>query len=175
MACQNLRNTLVEWGKCNEQLHWGFRNNLVETDLPNQIARLNRMHRAICVIDDLMHVADGIDLLFRYRPFTPSTVSILMLIRDLQKVCQTNEWLFEDRAPLLAYKVDLLRRRHQLRGIRGTTRLGCRRYGCAPVRTQDLIIQLWKYYRLEELTGPYAYNAVAPGVPIDLVQLATIY
>ena len=32
-----------------------------------------------------------------------------------------------------------------------------------------------QYYRLGESTGQYAYNAVAAGAPIDLVQLATIY
>ena len=37
------------------------------------------------------------------------------------------------------------------------------------------MVQLQKYYRLGESTGPYAYNAVAPGAPIDLVLLATIY
>ena len=37
------------------------------------------------------------------------------------------------------------------------------------------MFQLQEYYRLGELTGPYAYNAVAPGAHIDLVQLATIY
>ena len=36
-------------------------------DLPNQIAGLNRMHREISGIDDLINVADGIDLIFRYR------------------------------------------------------------------------------------------------------------
>ena len=37
------------------------------------------------------------------------------------------------------------------------------------------MVQLQDYYRLGELTGPYAYNAVAPGAPIHLSQLATIY
>ena len=37
------------------------------------------------------------------------------------------------------------------------------------------MVQLLEYYRLGESTGPYAYNALAPGVRIDLVQLATIY
>ena len=37
------------------------------------------------------------------------------------------------------------------------------------------MVQLQEYHRLGQLTGPYAYNAVAPGAPIDLVQLATIY
>ena len=69
MACENFRRTLVDWRQCNEELDWRFRNNLVENDLPNQIARLNHMHREISVIDDLMHVADGIDLIFRYRRF----------------------------------------------------------------------------------------------------------
>ena len=142
------------------------------------------MHREICGLDRLMHIADGVDLFFRYRRLwtlekmrqsAHPAVSILELIRDLQKVCQTNDWLFEDRAPFLAYKVDLLLRRHQLRGLRGTTRLGYKKYWCAPVRTQDLTVQLQKYYRLGESTGPYAYNAVAPGAPIDPVQLATIY
>ena len=59
--------------------------------------------------------------------------------------------------------------------LRGTTRLWYKRYGCAPHRTQDLVVQLQKYYRLREQTEPYAYNAVAPGAPIDLVQLETIY
>ena len=36
------------------------------------------------------------------------------------------------------------------------------------------MVQLQEYYRLGESTGPYAYNAVAPGAPIDLVQLAKI-
>ena len=66
---------------------------------------------AICAIDDLMYDADEIDLFFRYRRFwtfenmrrsVPSAVLILGLIRDLQKVCQTNDWLFQDRAPFLA-------------------------------------------------------------------------
>ena len=133
VACQNFRRTLVDWRQCNEEPDWGFRNNLVENDLPHQIARLNRMHREISGIDDLMHVTDGIDLIFRYRRYStvdkmrraaPSAVSILGLVRDLQKVCQTKDWLFEDQAPLCAYKVDLLLRQHQLRGLRGTTRLG---------------------------------------------------
>ena len=37
------------------------------------------------------------------------------------------------------------------------------------------MVQLQEYYRLGESTGPYAYNAVAVGAPIDPVQLATIY
>ena len=184
VACQNFRKSLVDWRQCNEELDWGFRNNLSEHDLPNQIARLNRMHREISGIDDLMHVADGMDLIFRYRRLwtvdmmrrvTPVAVSIPGLIRDLQKVCQTNDRVFEDRAPFLAYKVDLLLRRHQLRDLRGTTRLGYKQYGCAPHRTQDLMVQLQEYYRLGESTEPYTYNTVAPGAPIDLVQLATIY
>ena len=117
VACQNFRNAVVEWRKCNNQLDWGFRNNLVETDLPNPIARLNGRHREICGINDLMHVADGINLLFRFRRFwtfekmrwpAPSAVLILGLSRELQKVCQMNDWLFEDRARFLACKVDLL-------------------------------------------------------------------
>ena len=111
MACQNFPRTLVDWRQCNEELDLGFRNNLVENDLPNQIARLNRMHREFAGIDDLMHVADGIHLIFRYqqfwtvdkmRPAVPSAISILGLVLDLQKVCQTKDWLFEDRAPFLA-------------------------------------------------------------------------
>ena len=142
------------------------------------------MHREISGIDDLINLADGIDLIVRYRRLwteakmkrvAPVAISILGVIRDLQKVCQTNNWLFEDRAPLLAYKVDLLLRRQQLRGLRGTSQLGYKRYGCAPHRTQDLAVQLQEYFRLGEQTEPYAYNAVAPGAPIDLVQLATIY
>ena len=121
VAYQNFRKTLVNWRQCNEELDWGFRNNLSEHDLRNQIARLNRMHREISGIDDLMHVADGINLILRYRRLwtvdkmrqaAPVAASILGLVRDLQKVCQTNDWLFEDRAPFLAYKVDLLLGRH---------------------------------------------------------------
>ena len=37
------------------------------------------------------------------------------------------------------------------------------------------MVQLREYYRLGESAEPYAYNAVAPGAPINLVQLATIY
>ena len=37
------------------------------------------------------------------------------------------------------------------------------------------MVQLQEYYRIRELTGPYAYKAVTPGAPIDLVQLATLY
>ena len=37
------------------------------------------------------------------------------------------------------------------------------------------MVQLEEYYRLGESIGQYAYNAVAPGAPIDVVQLATIY
>ena len=184
VACQNFRKALVDWRQCDEVLDWGFRQNLSEYDLPNQIPRPNRMHREISGIDDLMHVADEIDLIFRYRRIwtedkmkrvAPVAVSILGVIRDLQKVCQTDDWLFKDRAPFLAYKVDLLPRRHQLRGLRGTSRLGYKRCGCAPHRTQDLVVQLQEYYGLGEQTEPYAYTAVAPGAPIDLVQRATIY
>ena len=181
VACENFRRAVVDWRKCNEELDWGFRNNLIETD---QIARRNCMHREICGIDDLMHVADRIDLFSRHRHFwtvdkmrraAPSAFSILGLIQDLQKLCQTNDWLIEDRAPFLAYKVHLLLRRHQLRGLRGTTQLGYKRYWCAPVRTQDVMVQLQEYYRLGKWTGRYTYNAVAPGAHIDLVQLSTIY
>ena len=105
----------------------------------------------------------------------PIAVSILGVVRDLQKVCQANDGLFEDRAPFLAHKVNLLLRRHQLRGLGGTSRFGYKRYGCAPHRTQELAVQLQEYSPLGEQTEPYAYNAVAPGAPIDLVQLATTY
>ena len=47
VACQNFRRTLVDWRQCNEELNLGFRNNLVQNNLPNQIAGLNRMHRQI--------------------------------------------------------------------------------------------------------------------------------
>ena len=184
VACQNFRKTLVDWRQRNEELDWGFRQKLSEYDLPNQVARLNGMRREISGIEDLMHVANGIAPIFRYRRLwtedkmkqvAPAAVSILGVIRELQKVCQTNDWLVEDRAPFLAYKVDLLLRRHQLRGLRGTSRLWYKRYGCTPHRTQDLVVQVQEYYRLGEQTEPYVYNAVAPGAPIDLVQLATIY
>ena len=95
-----------------------------------------------------MHVADGIDLILRYRRLwtedkmkreAPVAVSILGIIRNLQKVCQTNGWLFEDRAPFLAYKADCF-----------FANTNCEVYE-APL---DLGIN---------------------GAPIDLVQLATIY
>ena len=98
VACQSFGETLVDWQHYNEDLDWGFRNNLSEHDLPSQIARLNRMHREISGIDDLMHVAEGIDLKFRSRRLwtedkmkrvAPVAVSILGVVRDLQKVCQT--------------------------------------------------------------------------------------
>ena len=120
VACQNFRKALVHWRYCDEELHSGIRQNLSEYDLPNQIDRLNRMHREISGIDDLINVTDGIDLIFRYQRLwtqdkmkreAPVAVSILGAIRDLQKVCQANDWLFEDRAPVFAYKVDLLLRR----------------------------------------------------------------
>ena len=129
-------------------------------------------------------VANGIDLLFKYERFwtaakmqrsAPAGIMILGLIRDLQKVSQRNDWFFEDRAPFLAYKVDLLLRRHQPRGLRHTTPLGYKRYQCAPVRAQALMFELQEYHQLGQSTGPYAYSSVAQGAPIDLVQLATIY
>ena len=54
----------------------------------------------------MMPVGDGIVLVFRYRGLWPKdkmkrvapvAVLILGVIRDLQKVCQRNDWLFEDR------------------------------------------------------------------------------
>ena len=129
-------------------------------------------------------MAHGIDLFFKCRDFwkaakmrlsAPSAILILGLISDVQKICETNDWLFKDPAPFLAYNVDLLLRRHQLPGLRGTTRLGYKRYQCAPVQAQDLMVQLQEYHRVGQSTGPYAYNAVSPGAHIDLVQLATIY
>ena len=126
----------------------------------NMTCRIKLLDSTACIkrsqeLRDLINVADGIDLIFRYRRLwtqdnmkreAPVAVSILGVIRDLQKVCQANDWLFEDRAPFLAYKVDLLLRRHQLRGLRGTSRLGYKRYGCAPHRTQDLAVQLQEYF-----------------------------
>ena len=37
------------------------------------------------------------------------------------------------------------------------------------------MVQLQEYHRLGKSTGPYAYHAVAPGAPIDLIQLGRIY
>ena len=119
VACLNFPKGLVGWQQCNEEVGWGIPQKLSEYDLPNQIARPNRMHQKISGIDDLMHVADGIDLIFRYQRLwtvdkmkrvAPVAVLILGVIQDLQNVCQTYNWLFEDRAPFLAYKVDLLLR-----------------------------------------------------------------
>ena len=109
------------------------------------------MHRELYGIDDLLHVAEGIDLFFKYRRFwtvgkmrqpAASAILILGLIRDLTKVCRADDWIFQDRAHFLANKIDLLLRRHQLQGPRGTIRLRYKRYQCAPVRTQDLMVQL---------------------------------
>ena len=35
LACQNFRKALVDWRQCDEELDWGFRQNLSEHDLPN--------------------------------------------------------------------------------------------------------------------------------------------
>ena len=89
MACQNFRSALVDRRKCDQELNCRFRNNLVEDDLRSHIARLNSMHREIRGIHNLIHVADGINLLFKYRRFwtnakmcrsAPSAISILGLI-----------------------------------------------------------------------------------------------
>ena len=126
VASQNVRTALADWRKRDETVNWGFRKNLVETNLPDQIAQLNRMHPEFCRIDDLIHVTDRIDLSFKYRRFwttakmrrsASSATSILGLVQELQKVCQTNDCLFEDRAAFLAYKFDLLLHRHQLQGL----------------------------------------------------------
>ena len=69
VACQNFRRALVDWRICNKELDRGYRNNLVDTDLPVQITRLNRMHQEICGIDGLIHVADEIALFLKYRRF----------------------------------------------------------------------------------------------------------
>ena len=37
------------------------------------------------------------------------------------------------------------------------------------------MVQLQEYFGLGDSTGPHAYNAVAPGAPIDLVRVAMIY
>ena len=46
VACQDFRKTLVDWRRYNEELDWGFLNNLSEHDLPNQIAPLNCNERS---------------------------------------------------------------------------------------------------------------------------------
>ena len=75
------------------------------------------MHRELCGISDLIHVVDGIDLVYRYWRFwtarrmrRPAPVAFLTLglIRDVTKVCQDKDWLFKDRERFLAYKTDLL-------------------------------------------------------------------
>ena len=184
VACQNVRSALVAWQSCDEELDLEFRNKFQEDDLPNQIRRLNCMHRELYGIDNMLHVAEGIDLFFKYRRFwtvgkmrqpAASAILILGLIRDLTKVCRADDWIFQDGAPFLANKIDLLLRRHQLQGPRGTIRLRYKRYQCAPVRIQDLMVQLQEYHRLEQSTAPYPYNVVASGAPINLVQLSTTY
>ena len=37
------------------------------------------------------------------------------------------------------------------------------------------MVQWHEYHRLGEGSGPYPYNLLAPGAPIDFVQLSTIY
>ena len=84
----------MAWRHYDEELDWGFRQDLTEHTLPSQIARFNRMHPEISGIDDLINVADGIDLIFKYRRFwthermrreAPVAVSIMGVIRDLPK------------------------------------------------------------------------------------------
>ena len=176
VACQIFERPLSTSKIRIEELDWGYGNSLVETNLPDQVARLDRVHREICGMEDLIQVADEIDLLFKWEHFrtaakmrrsAPAAIMILGLIPDLQKVPQRNDWFFEDRASFPAYKVDLLLQRPTL--------LGYKRYQCTPVRAQDLMFELQEYHRLGQSTGPYAYNAVAQGAPIHLLQLTTIY
>ena len=105
VARQNCRSAPVTWQKCDEKFDWEFRNNLFEQNLSSQIARLNPMHREICGIDDLIHVANRVDLFFENRRFwtvakmpgpAPSAFSILGLIQDHRKVCQTDDGLFKN-------------------------------------------------------------------------------
>ena len=37
------------------------------------------------------------------------------------------------------------------------------------------MVRLEEFHLLGRLTGPYPYNVLAPGAPIDLVKLATVY
>ena len=67
VACQTFRSALVACRGCDEEADWELRNNLEDDNLANQIQRLNRMHLELCQINDLIHVADGIDLFFGYR------------------------------------------------------------------------------------------------------------
>ena len=92
-----------------------FKNNLKQGNLPNQIQLLHCMHPQLCRLNNLIHVADGIDLFFKYRRFwtvgkmrrpAPSAISILGLLWNLTKVCQKDNWSFQDGAPFSAYKTD---------------------------------------------------------------------
>ena len=184
LVCHNVRSALLNYWICEEERDWEFRNKLKEENLPNQIRRLHRMHRELCGIDDLIHIADRIDLFFEYRHFRtvgkmrprgPSAISILGLILDLTRVCQKDDWLLQDRASFLGHKTELLLQWHHLQDHRGTVPLGYKRYGLGPVRTQDLMAQLQKYHRSGQSTGPDPYNVVSPGAPMNLVQLSTTY
>ena len=81
------------------------RNRLEEKHLLGQIIYLDCMHRELWGISHLLHVADGINLVFRYQRHCtarkirqPARVAVLLLglIRDLTKVCHVDDWLFED-------------------------------------------------------------------------------
>ena len=180
VACCQLRAALVAWRNLKEEIDYRRCNRLDEEHLPGEIIYLNHKHRELCGISNLVHVVDAIDLVFGYRRqwvarkmrrSGPVAVSILGLIRDLTKLGQVNGWLFEDPAPFLAYKADLLLREQPLR--RCVVQLGYKRYQCA--RAQDLMVQLQEYHRLSQLNGPYPYDVVAPVAPIDLVQLGMTY
>ena len=57
-ACGNSPSALVTWRNWDEEIDFKFRNRLEEENLPNDIRRLNRMHRQLCAISDPIHFVD---------------------------------------------------------------------------------------------------------------------
>ena len=69
VACPNARSRLIEWRSCDEELDGEFRDKREEENLPNKIGSLNRMHRELCGIADLIHAADRVEVLSQYQCF----------------------------------------------------------------------------------------------------------
>ena len=108
MSCRNLRSALFAWRSCEEEFNFEFRHKLEQENLPNQIGRLNCMHRELCGIDHLISVADGIDLFVPDRPFwpvrimhrpAPSAIAI-QLQTSRKSVEQMHRYLRTEHPPL---------------------------------------------------------------------------
>ena len=67
VAYRQLRSALVALRNFNEEIDYQRRNQLEEEHLLGKIIYLNGMHRELCGISDLIHFADRIDRVFRYR------------------------------------------------------------------------------------------------------------